>query len=154
MNQHVDNWKGCLHTTLTYIDIYLHIHVSTHTYLHKLIYKYIHPPSWIETYLHAYRYLNTLILLYSFTSHIETYIHTPKTWKCTSTNICLHRNLVKHTFLHIYVRTHTSNHIYYVQTTSDALRAVGSINFTSNVSINPFQSVSMKYSYGTCPPLV
>ena len=37
MNQQVDNWEGCLHTTLTYIDTYLHIHVPTHTYLHKLI---------------------------------------------------------------------------------------------------------------------
>ena len=37
------------------------------------------------------------------------------------------------------VYAHIQLHTYCVQTTSDALRVVGSINFTSNVNINPFQ---------------
>ena len=44
-----------------------------------------------------------------------------------------------HLSTHIRAYAHIQLHTYYVQTTSDALRAVRSINFTSNVNINPFQ---------------
>ena len=69
------NWKRGFYIYVSQFSSsqFLHLRITT------FIYKCIHRPSWIETYVHAYRHLNTQIFLHSFTNHTETYIHTPKT---------------------------------------------------------------------------